>query len=110
MGRDTPEKPFKDKKKLAEMLELLKAGHSYSFLGKKYRCDTTTIYYYVLKYGIVADFEIRRRKIRESSKWKVNSRGELINIGKSYKDYQAKGREKKSTLQIAREKSGSRSI
>jgi len=86
-------KLFTDKEMLLQMLNLRVEGYSVSALSTLYNCDKKAIRYQCKKYNVHSDDEIYSvERItfqtipRVSGYWKeVN--GELVNTGKSYKEY-----------------------
>ena len=89
-------KLFRDEKVLQEMLELVKQGHSYAFLSRKFECDRSSILYQARKHKIERLVKIVNPKSPKSypqdgRTFKLKDyyveNGEKINKGKTYAEY-----------------------
>ena len=71
------------KENVAEMIALRKAGWSFPKIGRKFKCDHTTIIYWCNKNGIKIE--------KKTKKVKIPIRGNYMSYkppeGKTYKDY-----------------------
>ena len=103
---------FKDEATLREMLNLYLAGWSSVSLGKKYKCDHTSILHQIRRAGLTNVHRIRvikQEKVKQEAIYypvqKTESKGkydyiflEEVNPGKTYKEYLAEKAQRQRDL------------